>query len=100
FSHNLVVKNGSEGAYLWDGEVLMHQPAFLNAEVVDCIGAGDSFNAGFILQFIKGASLSESLKFGTLTGAISTTAAGGTGAFADVASLPEISRKKFNTSFF
>ena len=100
FSHNLVVKNGSEGAYLWDGESLMHQPAFNNSEVVDCIGAGDSFNAGFIRKFIDSAPLSECLRFGALTGAISTIAAGGTGAFVDVASLPEISRKKFNTSFF
>ena len=43
FSSTSVVKNGSSGAYLWDGKALHHQPAFLNIDVVDSIGAGDHF---------------------------------------------------------
>ncbi len=51
---------------------------------VDAIGAGDSFNAGFLSRFVKGQSLEESLKFGVVTGAFSTLEAGGTTAFEDI----------------
>jgi sugar/nucleoside kinase (ribokinase family) len=52
-------------------------------EAVDTIGAGDSFDAGFLHQFIRGADLQECLRFGNLTGALSTTRQGGTEAFRD-----------------
>jgi sugar/nucleoside kinase (ribokinase family) len=91
----LVVKNGTNGAFGWDGGEILHQPAFLNENVVDCIGAGDSFNAGFIHKFTSGASFSQCLEYGALTGAVSTTKAGGTGAFAN----PEITRE-LATGFF
>jgi sugar/nucleoside kinase (ribokinase family) len=55
----------------------------LKTKVVDTIGAGDSFDAGFLHQFIRGAALQECLRFGNLTGALSTTRQGGTEAFRD-----------------
>ena len=58
-------------------------PAFLNNSVVDAIGAGDSFNAGFIHKFIHQEPVEACQEFGNLTGAISTQAAGGTAAFND-----------------
>jgi sugar/nucleoside kinase (ribokinase family) len=66
----IVIKDGINGAWLWDGQRIIHQPAFLNRNVVDCIGAGDSFNAGFIKKFIEGAPLPKCLEFGALTGAL------------------------------
>jgi sugar/nucleoside kinase (ribokinase family) len=98
FAHHLalVVKDGSNGAWLWDSNTILHQPAFLNRNVVDCIGAGDSFNAGFISKFARGASLPQCLEFGALTGAISTTKAGGTGAFSSMAKIHEVALKMFN----
>jgi sugar/nucleoside kinase (ribokinase family) len=54
-------------------------------DTVDTIGAGDSFDAGFLHQFIRGARLEECLRFGNLTGALSTTRQGGTEAFRDSA---------------
>lgn len=77
----MVVKNGSKGSIMISGSERRAVPALLNPEPVDCIGAGDSFNAGFISAFVKGKSLPECQDNGNLTGAISTTAAGGTGAF-------------------
>ena len=49
--------------------------------LVTAIGAGDSFNAGFIHKFLQGAAFAECQEFANLTGAVSTTAAGGTSAF-------------------
>jgi sugar/nucleoside kinase (ribokinase family) len=92
----LVVKDGTCGAYLFDGLKIIHQPAFNHNLVVDSVGAGDSFNAGFIHYFLRGKTAAECLAYGTLTGAISTTCAGGTGAFTNMARVQEIAHSAFN----
>lgn len=99
FAHFIVIKNGSEGAIAWDGKDIIPQPAFKNDCVLDCIGAGDSFNAGFIMDFINKKTLKKCLETGALTGAINTTRAGGTGAFEDQATIREIARERFNYIF-
>jgi sugar/nucleoside kinase (ribokinase family) len=80
-SHTIVVKRGTAGSVLFTKSTMHAQPAFLHAKVIDAIGAGDSFNAGFIHKFILDQSIETCQKFGNLIGAISTTAAGGTSAF-------------------
>ena len=92
----LVVKNGVNGAFGWDGAEILHQPAFLNKNVVDCIGAGDSFNAGFLHKFTSGASLAECMEYGALTGAVSTAKAGGIGAFETREIMRNLAAKLFN----
>jgi len=77
----IVVKMGNEGSLLVFNDQQIQKPAFLNRDVVDAIGAGDSFNAGFIHKFLQGAPLDECQVFANLSGAVSTTAAGGTSAF-------------------
>lgn len=52
-------------------------------EMVDAVGAGDSFDAGFIHQYVRGAGMEDCLRFGNAAGALSTTRAGGTEAFRD-----------------
>lgn len=99
FSGAFVVKNGSEGAYLWDGKILHHQRAFLNTKVVDSIGAGDSFDAGFIHKFLQHKPWQECLEFGALTGAVNTTRHGGTGAFEDINLVKTIAASTFNYTF-
>ena len=91
----LIIKDGTNGAYGWKSGNLIHQPAFLNNNVVDCIGAGDSFNAGFIHAFIKGHSMEQCLETGVLTGAASTTCPGGTGAFENLEGLQQIANNHF-----
>jgi sugar/nucleoside kinase (ribokinase family) len=92
----VVVKSGRDGAFLWKGELFIHQPAFLNDNVVDTIGAGDSFGAGFIHQFIQGKTMEECLEFATLIGAINTTRAGGTTAFQNLSEVKAIAELTFN----
>ena len=92
----MLVKCGSDGSLLIrkDGsrKVL---PAFLNKEVVDAIGAGDSFNSGFITAFVKGLPLEDCQETGNLTGAVNTTAAGGTGAFTSIEDVRKICHDRF-----
>jgi len=99
YAHYIVIKNGSEGAIGWDGEEFNFQNAFKNDLIVDCIGAGDSFNAGFIMDFINNIPFKQCMKTGALTGAINTTRAGGTGAFENPEKIKEIARKRFNYTF-
>ncbi|MBL7969630.1 MAG: carbohydrate kinase family protein [Prolixibacteraceae bacterium] len=95
----LVIKDGVHGAYAWKAGNLIHQPAFLNENVVDCIGAGDSFNAGLIHAFINGNSLKRCLESGAIAGAVSTTSAGGTSAFKSLVEVKKISTEVFHADF-
>jgi len=95
-SNIIVIKNGSEGAMAWDGQKIISQPAFRNDNVIDTVGAGDSFDAGFVRDFIKGQSIEECLVTGALAGAINTTCAGGTGAFQSLEMARSVALEKFN----
>ncbi|MBS1660368.1 MAG: carbohydrate kinase family protein [Bacteroidetes bacterium] len=94
----IVVKNGNEGALLQQGTTRLRQPAFLNRDVADAIGAGDSFNAGFLHLYVKGAPLAECMAHGALCGAINTTHNGGTTAFADYTLVKQLAWEKFNVA--
>jgi len=96
FANIIALKMGTKGSLGVHGKERWEQPPFLNNQVVDAIGAGDSFNAGFISTFIRGGSLQECLKQGNICGAVNTTAAGGTEAFASLESVRETARNKFD----
>jgi sugar/nucleoside kinase (ribokinase family) len=91
----LAIKRGNQGSMVCYGDELVSLPAFLNKNVVDAIGAGDSFNAGFIYKYISGYAIPECQAFGNLTGAVSTTAAGGTNAFQDYEAFRKKARDVF-----
>lgn len=76
-----VVKLGAEGALAAspDGE-LIRVPAVPGVHPVDAVGAGDSFDAGFLAATLWGWDTSRALAVGAACGALSTRAAGGTGA--------------------
>ena len=78
----LVVKRGSQGAMVRVAkEKYMAFPPVV--DVADPVGAGDSFDAGFIHEFIRGSKIEDCLKFANVAGALSVTRAGGTEAFRD-----------------
>jgi sugar/nucleoside kinase (ribokinase family) len=78
----VVVKLGKEGALAQRGSERFQRPA-VKVNFVDPVGAGDSFDAGFLSQYVRGADLEQCLTWGNLAGAFSTTMAGGTEAFRD-----------------
>jgi sugar/nucleoside kinase (ribokinase family) len=78
----VVIKLGRNGAMAQRGQEVFSAPA-LTGTAIDAVGAGDSFDAGFIHQYIRGAKIEDCLKFGNITGALSVTRAGGTEAFRD-----------------
>jgi sugar/nucleoside kinase (ribokinase family) len=78
----VVIKRGAEGAMAQRGQERFESPC-LEVKPVDPVGAGDSFDAGFLSQYARGADLNTCLVHGNLAGAYSTTRPGGTEAFRD-----------------
>jgi sugar/nucleoside kinase (ribokinase family) len=74
-----IAKLGVDGCIALESGNILAIPAF-PVEPVDTTGAGDSFNAGFLHAWLRGASLPESMRFAAACGALSTLSAGGTNA--------------------
>lgn len=80
----LVVKRGSRGASAFAEGRQIDVPS-LRVDVIDTVGAGDTFDAGFLHQWVRKAPLETCLAYGNLAGGLSVTRAGGTNAFIDSA---------------
>lgn len=72
----VIVKQGETGAMWLAPDRDIHFPA-PRVNVVDTTGAGDSFNAGFLVAWMKGRSPVQCLAAGNKIGAQSTQRAGG-----------------------
>jgi len=79
----IVVKCGARGALVQRGEQRQWVPPIV-IEPVDTIGAGDSFNAGFLNVWLQGENPIIAAAMGNLTGALSTLRPGGVAAHRDV----------------
>lgn len=79
----VVVKLGPRGAMAQRGKERFFRPG-REVTTVDTVGAGDSFDAGFLHGYVRGADLQICLARGNAAGALSTTRPGGTEAFRDV----------------
>jgi len=78
----VVVKLGPEGSLAQRGAERFTSPS-QEVVAVDTVGAGDSFDAGFLHEYVRGADLPACLASGNRAGALSTTRPGGTEAFRD-----------------
>ncbi len=72
----VIVKRGAEGAEWLSEEGALQVPAWPVSNVVDAVGAGDGFNAGFIAGRMKGWSVADALRLAALVGACAVTAEG------------------------
>jgi sugar/nucleoside kinase (ribokinase family) len=78
----IAVKRGPRGCLLHSkNESLVFEG--LPVTPVDTIGAGDSFNAGFLSTWVTGGSPMDAAKCGNIAGALSVMRPGGTEAFRD-----------------
>lgn len=78
----VVIKRGAAGALIASADRLVAVTPGHADRIVDSVGAGDAFNAGFVAGFLKGLDLRECGKLGSALGA---AALGGTG---DYETLP------------
>jgi len=90
----IVVKCGARGAVVQCGKEREWIKPYL-VEPIDTIGAGDSFNAGFLTAWLNGEDPIQAAAMGNLTGALSTLRPGGIAAHRDV-----VLRTKFLGSNF
>jgi sugar/nucleoside kinase (ribokinase family) len=75
----LGVKCGSDGAFLTYQSTQFRADA-LPVKVVDTVGAGDSFDAGFVYGYLAGWQPERIIKFACICGSLSTRRSGGTSA--------------------
>ncbi|GAA0614524.1 2-dehydro-3-deoxygluconokinase [Virgibacillus siamensis] len=82
----VVMKLGKQGAYYSDQNFDGYVEGFEVSEVVDPVGAGDGFSAGFLSGLLDGLDLHEAVRRANAVGAMVTMAPG------DVEGLPEKER--------
>ncbi len=73
----VAVKDGAAGAFCHTGRALLRTNG-LAVRAVDSVGAGDSFDAGFVAATLRGESIQRALDLAVVCGALSTMAHGGT----------------------
>jgi len=71
-----VVTLGEEGSIGWDGRTLVRCPA-LAVDVVDTVGAGDVYHAGYIYGLLRQWDLEKRMRFATAAAGLKCRAAGG-----------------------
>lgn len=64
----IVITDGRNGAYGFDGETMLFLPMF-PGERVEATGAGDSFACGTLAGIMKGLALPEAIKWGAVNSA-------------------------------
>jgi len=91
----VAVKGGSGAAICraGDAEWSMAPP---RVGLVDDVGAGDTFDAGFLHLYLRGGKLEDCLAFANLAAAYSVTKEGGTEAFRDRAGLFNFMRQQWS----
>jgi sugar/nucleoside kinase (ribokinase family) len=91
----VVVKRGSAAAICRSGDEqwsLAPPPV----KMVDDVGAGDTFDAGFVHLYLLGAKLEDCLAFANIAAAYSVTKEGGTEAFRDRSGLLNFIRQQWS----
>ncbi len=78
----IAVKRGSQGCRIQHKGQVFDVPG-IAVDPVDTVGAGDSFDAGFLYAFLRGMPIIACGRAGNITGALSTLSPGGTEAFRD-----------------
>ncbi|MCK6258873.1 sugar kinase [Fictibacillus sp. KIGAM418] len=75
-SKAVVVKLGAEGAYYDNGSERGYIEGFPVSRMVDPIGAGDGFAAGFLSGLLRGWTYQEAVRLGNRVGAYAVTVSG------------------------
>ncbi|QOY38203.1 sugar kinase [Anaerobacillus isosaccharinicus] len=67
---HIVIKLGDKGSIGYHNGEYLEAPAVLAKKVVDTVGAGDGFDAGFVYGVLNGWDLSKTLNFANTIGSI------------------------------
>lgn len=72
----VVIKLGAKGAFYAEGDQSEFVPGFPVKQIVDPIGAGDGFAAGFLSGLLRGYSYFDAVTLGNRVGAYAVTTVG------------------------
>ncbi len=72
-----VIKLGADGALVWAQNGITKSSS-IPVNVVDTVGAGDTFDSGFMYGYLNNWPIEKTLKLACVCGAMSTQKAGGT----------------------
>ena len=76
---NVVIKQGTRGAFLYDGKRYNTFPAVRADKTVDTTSAGDAFTCAMTLQYLRnGGDIKDAIKYGNVAAAITVTRPGAT----------------------
>jgi sugar/nucleoside kinase (ribokinase family) len=73
----VAIKLGADGALVC-GQNKIFRSKSISVQVKDTVGAGDTFDAGFLYGYLNNWPLEKSLRLACVCGALSTLQAGGT----------------------
>lgn len=76
-SHMVAIKRGAEGASAQLHNTSISVPS-IPVKLVDTVGAGDTFDAGFLFGYLNNWEMKKSLRLAAVCGALSAQSAGGT----------------------
>lgn len=98
----VLVTLGAKGAFLISRNNDMCYSAGHKVKLVDTVGSGDAFSAGFIHSYLSGENLQASLDFGNASGALAATTKGATVPFSktDVLNFMEQSHERVTHELF
>ncbi len=88
------VKMGEQGSYVTDFQKEYFIPPFATEKVVNTVGAGDSYVAGFLTAQIKGMGLYESAVFASAVAAFTVQTMGAVGGVPSADVVEEFIRKQ------
>jgi len=80
---------GEEGVLAWDGVKFWHAAAY-RVKVLDSIGAGDIFHAGFIYGLLQGWGMQKQLDFACAAAALNCMAVGARGGIQPVGCIEKL----------
>lgn len=66
----VVIKRGAKGAMGYEGKEIFYVDGIPPKALVDTVGAGDGFAAGFLTSTIKGESFEDSIRFANAVGSL------------------------------
>lgn len=87
----IVLKLGSRGCSVWDGEKLTLLPAYKN-NVVDTTAAGDCFTAAMALEFLRSGDIISACDMGNKAGSISVSRMGADASMPTVSDILEFNK--------
>mgnify|MGYP000458344150 CR=1 FL=1 len=83
----IIIKQGAQGSTLYRQGWKHHQPAVALGEVVDTIGAGDTYDAGFLYGTLQGWTVERCALFAAIAAGFSVTGIGGSSALPDIETI-------------